>query len=67
MSNKKKFLRFVELAYLFVAAIFIVETLIALQNDNPRWWLSLLLSIVAIGMYFFKKHYRQKLDKNKNS
>jgi c-di-AMP phosphodiesterase-like protein len=67
MSSKKKFLRFVELAYLLVAAIFIIETIIAFQNDKPRWWLSLLLSIVAIAMYFFKKHFRKKMDKNKNN
>jgi len=67
MSSKKKFLKFVELAYLFVAAIFIVETVIAFQNDDSRWWISLLLSIVAIGMYFFKKHFRKKMGKNKNN
>lgn len=65
MSSKKKYLRFVEIAYLIAAAVFIVETILDLKNDNPRWWLSLLLSIVAIGMYFFKKHFRKKMEKNK--
>lgn len=65
MSSKKKYLRFVEIAYLIVAAVFIVETILDIKNENPRWWLSLMLSIVALGMYFFKKHFRKKMGKNK--
>ncbi|MDR9400792.1 MAG: hypothetical protein RI558_05170 [Psychroflexus sp.] len=65
MSSKKKYLRFVEIAYLIVAAVFIVETILDIKNENPRWWLSLMLSIVALGMYFFKKHFRKKMEKNK--
>jgi positive regulator of sigma E activity len=67
MSNKKKFLRFAELAYLFVAAVFIVETIISLRNEEPSWWLTLILGIAAIGMYFFKKHFRKKMDKDKKN
>lgn len=67
MSNKKKFLRFAEIAYLLVAAVFIVETIISLRNNDPSWWLTLIFSVAAIGMYFFKKHFRKKMDKDKKN
>lgn len=65
MNSKKKFLRFAEIAYLLVAAVFIVETVISIRNDDPSWWLPFILSVAAIGMYFFKKHFRKKMDKDK--
>ncbi len=61
----QKFWKIFEYGYLLVAIVFFVEAI--LNWGNNRSYLLLLLSGVALFMYFFKKRFRKRIEeKNKN-
>ncbi len=62
----EKFRRIIEVGYLVVAIVFLVETVINWNEDRERAYLMLVFSILAIVMYFFKKRFRKKLESRNN-
>ena len=62
----EKFRRVIEIGYLVVAMVFLVETVINWNEDRERAYLMLVFSILATVMYFFKKRFRKKLEDRNN-
>jgi len=58
-----KIWKFFEFAYLIIAVIFIVETILQWNENRNKAYLLLLFSMVAVGMYFFRKKFRKKIEK----
>ncbi|MAZ28157.1 MAG: hypothetical protein CL868_13920 [Cytophagaceae bacterium] len=62
----KKFVKFFEYAYLLFAILFIGEAIRTWGSDRNRAYLSLFFVALALGMFFFKRHFRKKYDKQNN-
>jgi len=62
-----KISKFFEYGYLIVAIIFIVEGILRWNTDREKAYLFLGFSILAIFMYFFKKHFRKKVATKNNN
>ena len=63
-----KYFKFFEIAYLIIAIVFAVETVLRWNSDRSKAYIFLFFSVLAIFMYFFRKKYRkrfEKQDKNK--
>lgn len=60
-----KFFKFFEYAYLVFAAMFLFETFRVWNSEPNRAYLSFFFVIVAVGMFFFKRHFRKKYEKRK--
>ncbi len=58
----RKFGKIFEFGYLIIAIVFIVETFMNWNTNREKAYLSLLFSIVAIFMYFFRKRFRKKSE-----
>lgn len=54
-----------EYGYLLVAIVFVVETFLHWNVDRQKAYLMLVFAVVAIGMYFFKRRFRIKIQ-NRN-
>lgn len=54
-----------EYGYLLVAIVFVVETFLHWNVDRQKAYLMLVFAVVAIGMYFFKRRFRTKIQ-NRN-
>lgn len=60
-----KLWKFFEYGYLVIAIFFGVETILKWNIDRNRAYILLFFTILAIFMYFFRKHYRKKFE-NRN-
>lgn len=58
-----KIWKFFEYGYLIIAVVFIVETFLNLGNDKVYFFA--LFSVLALGMFFFRRHFRKKFE-NRN-
>lgn len=56
------YIKFIEYAYLIVAVFFIEET-IRTWGDNSKTFLYGALTIMAVFMYFFKRWFRKKTER----
>lgn len=54
-----------EIGYLIIAVVFIIETILNWNSNRERAYLMLVFSVLAVFMYFFRKHFRKKI-KNRN-
>lgn len=54
----------IQYAYLFIAIFFIYESVSLWNEDNGKAIMLLVFALMAIGMYFFKKHFRNKMKNN---
>ncbi|NQV77431.1 MAG: hypothetical protein HQ490_03655 [Lutibacter sp.] len=61
----QKIWKIFEYGYLFVAIVFMVETVLNWNDNRERAYLFLLFSALAVFMYFFKKRFRKRLE-NRN-
>ena len=61
-----KYFKFFEVAYLVIAIVFIVETFLKWNSDRNKAYIFLAFSLMAIFMYFFRKKYRKKFEKDKD-
>lgn len=55
-----KFSKFFEFAYLVVAAFFIYESFRVWNTNRGQAYLFLLFVVVAVFMFFFRRHFRHK-------
>jgi positive regulator of sigma E activity len=55
-----KYFKFFEFAYLVIAIIFIVETVLNWNLNRQKSYIYLAFSLLAVFMYFFRKKYRKK-------
>lgn len=61
-----KYFKFFEIAYLVIAIVFIVETFLKWNSDRNKAYIFLAFGIMAIFMYFFRKKYRKKFQKQED-
>lgn len=59
----RKFVKFFEYAYLLIALFFIVETFRNWADEESRSILYIILAVLALFMFFFKRWYRKKLKR----
>lgn len=52
-----------EIGYLIIAVVFIIETILNWNSNRERAYLMLVFSVLAVFMYFFRKHFRKKNKK----
>ncbi len=58
------YLKLIQYMYLIFAAFFFYNAADQ-YTKNESYWLSLLIGVVAIGMFFFRRHFYNKYQ-NKN-
>ena len=59
-----KYFKFFEIAYLIIAIVFIVETVLRWNSEPNKAYIFLGISVLAIFMYFFRKKYRKRFEKH---
>lgn len=52
----------IQYAYLFLAVFFIYETVRLWNLERERAYLLLFFAAMAVGMFFFKKYFRNKMN-----
>lgn len=57
-----KFLRYVHYLYLIMAILFLYDGIVKMQNKENAL-LSFLFAAVAIFMFFFRRHFSNKIQK----
>jgi len=57
-----KYFKFFEIAYLIIAIVFAVETVLRWNSDRPKAYIFLIFSVLAVFMYFFRKKYRKRFE-----
>lgn len=57
-----KFFKYFEYAYLFIAALSLFETIRLWNTERNRAYIFAFFVVVAIFMFFFKRHFRRKLE-----
>ncbi len=60
-----KFSKFFEIAYLAVAVFFLYETVRIWDSERSRAYVFIFLSVIAIFMFLFRRHFRKKYN-NRN-
>ena len=58
-----KYFKFFEIAYLIIAIVFVVETVLRWNTDRPKAYIFMAFSALAVFMYFFRKKYRKRFEK----
>lgn len=62
-----KYLKFTQYIYLAFAGFFIYDGIMKLNTDESPW-LSFIIAVVAIFMFFFRRSFAKKFeDRNQNS
>ncbi len=62
-----KYFKFFEIAYLVIAIVFAVETVLRWNSDRPKAYIFLFFSVLAVFMYFFRKKYRKRFENQDKS
>ncbi|MCF6224512.1 MAG: hypothetical protein L3J34_12410 [Flavobacteriaceae bacterium] len=62
-----KYYRIIEVVYLIVAIVFMVEAFINWSVDPQKAYIYLAFSLLAVFMYFFRKKFRKKFENKKNN
>ena len=57
-----KYFKYFEYAYLFFAALFLFEGFRLWSVEPSKAYIFLFFAVVAVGMYFFKRRFRQKYE-----
>jgi positive regulator of sigma E activity len=57
-----KYFKFFEIAYLVIAIIFIVETILRWNSEPNKAYIFLAFAVLAVFMYFFRKKYRKRFE-----
>lgn len=59
------YLKIVQYMYLIFAGFFIYDAYTKALNGE-KYWLSVVIALVAIGMFFFRRHFYNKHQKPKD-
>lgn len=60
-----KFLKISEIAYLVIGIISIFEVIMCWSAERDRAYVFLLFGVVSLGMFFFRRFYRKRIEKRK--
>jgi positive regulator of sigma E activity len=58
-----KIWKFLQYGYLIVGAIFLVEAILAWKDNQQKSLFMLGFSVFIILIFFFKRHFRKKIEK----
>ena len=58
------YLKFTSFVYLVAAAFFLYDAY-ARFGEGKSYWLSVLLAVVAVFMFFFRRRFAQKIEDRK--
>lgn len=58
----KKYHKFIEYAYLFIA-LFLIEETIRTWGDNSKTFMYIAMAIMALAMFFFRRWFRNKAER----
>ena len=61
-----KLWKFLQYGYLMVAFICVVEGIVRWNADKSRSYLFLGFAVLIIFVFFFKRHFRKKVEKRNN-
>ncbi|MCB0374947.1 MAG: hypothetical protein KDD04_03415 [Sinomicrobium sp.] len=61
-----KYFRLFEIVYLVIAVLSVIETYREWNTDRSRAYIFLFFAVIAIFMFFFRKHYRKKFQSRQN-
>lgn len=61
-----RYYKIIEIAYLIVAIVFVVETVLNWNTNPQKSYIYLAFSVLAVFMYFFKKKFRKKFENEQN-
>lgn len=61
-----KFWKFLQYGYLIIALILIVEAILIWNDDREKAYFHLGFSFFIILIFFFKRHFRKKVQKRNN-
>ncbi|MDH3321403.1 MAG: hypothetical protein OEM04_00345 [Flavobacteriaceae bacterium] len=62
-----RYYKIIEFAYLVIAVVFVVETVLNWNSNPQKSYIYLAFSALAVFMYFFKRKYRKKFENKKNN
>ena len=61
------YLKYTQYAYLLAAAFFIYDGISKFDSNRNQAYLSLLLALMAVGMFFFRKKFAKKFEDRNNN
>lgn len=59
----KYYIKFIEYAYLAIGVLFAIEAFRKFGVDNSRSFLMIALGVMAFLMFFFKRWFRKKIQR----
>ncbi len=59
-----KYFKLFEIAYLIIAIVFIVESVLRWNSEPNKAYIFLAFAVLAVFMYFFRKKYRKRFQKH---
>ena len=62
----RKLWKFFEYAYLIIAIIFTIETILNWTANREKAYLFMFFAVLAVFMYFFRKRFRKKMSSKNN-
>lgn len=62
-----KLFKFIEYAYLLVAAFFVEESIRTWSEDSGRAYLYLFMAAIAVFMFFFKRKFRKRMEREQRN
>lgn len=60
------FQKIIQYAYLFIAVFFGYEAFRIWDTERSKAYMLILFTVLAVFMFFFKKHFRKKFDDKRN-
>ena len=57
------YLKYIQYLYLFAAGLFLYDTVSKFLSKDESAWISLLFCLIAVFMFFFRRHYAKKFKK----
>jgi positive regulator of sigma E activity len=57
-----RYYKFFEYAYLIIAIVFTVETVLNWVDNREKAYIFMAFAALAVFMYFFRKKYRKKFE-----
>ena len=62
-----RYYKFIEIAYLIVALIFIYEGVTRFYTEREKSYMFLGFAVLAVFMYFFKKRFRKRFEERRKN
>jgi len=59
-----KYFKFFEIAYLVIAVLFTVESILRWNSEPNKAYIFLAFAVLAVFMFFFRKKYRKRFQKH---